>query len=72
MNIDLKTMSETHNTEKILLALVAGALAGLAIGILIAPAKGSETREKITDLAEGLVDKLKNGVKGAADSDAKS
>jgi len=56
-------MSENNNTEKILLALLAGAVAGLAIGILLAPAKGSETREKIADLAEDLAAKVKGEFK---------
>ncbi|MBL0070423.1 MAG: YtxH domain-containing protein [Bacteroidetes bacterium] len=33
------------NNSKILLALLAGAAAGVAIGILIAPEKGSESRK---------------------------
>ena len=63
-------MSETNSTEKILLALLAGAVAGLAIGILIAPGKGSETREKIADLAEDLAAKLKNEIKGKGNTEA--
>ena len=44
--------------SKILLALLAGAAAGVAIGILIAPDKGSESRKKITDTAKKLADTL--------------
>jgi gas vesicle protein len=47
-------------TGKVLLALLGGAAAGLAIGILFAPAKGSETREKLMDGFDGLSGDLKN------------
>ena len=40
--------------NKVLIAL----LAGIAVGMLIAPAKGSETREKILDSFNGLTDNL--------------
>jgi gas vesicle protein len=43
------------STQKIL----AGALAGIMIGILIAPAKGSETRQKISETADNLKEKLR-------------
>ena len=46
------------NNSKILLALLAGAAAGVAIGLLIAPEKGSESRKKITDTAKKLADTL--------------
>ena len=38
--------------------MMIAALTGVAIGILIAPAKGSETRQKISDSAENLRSKL--------------
>lgn len=46
------------SSSKILLALAAGAAAGLVVGLLIAPAKGSETRENISDNAKKLADEL--------------
>ena len=36
-----------------------GALTGIVIGILIAPAKGSETRQKISETADHLKEKLR-------------
>ena len=45
-----------NNTGKIVLALLCGAAAGAALGILFAPAKGSETRKRIADSASGLAD----------------
>ena len=38
--------------------MIAG-LAGVIVGILIAPAKGSETRQKLSDSAENLKDKIR-------------
>ena len=50
------------NSGKIVLGVLAGAVAGAALGILFAPDKGSTTRKKISkkgqDLAEGLQEKF--------------
>jgi len=46
------------NTSKILLALLAGAAAGIAIGIMIAPEKGSESRQKVKDTTKKLADSI--------------
>ncbi len=43
------------SVQKIMIA----ALAGVVIGVLIAPAKGSETRQRISDSAENLRSRLK-------------
>ncbi len=39
--------------------LFTATLSGIVIGILIAPAKGSETRRKLTDTADHLKDKIR-------------
>ncbi len=43
-----------NTTGKILTAIVGGAAAGAILGILFAPAKGSETRRKIADQRDKL------------------
>lgn len=45
------------STKTVLGLLAAGAI-GVAIGILLAPDKGSKTRSKIKDSLDGLDDKL--------------
>jgi gas vesicle protein len=39
--------------------LFTAALSGIVIGILIAPAKGTETRKKLSDSADSLKDKFR-------------
>lgn len=41
-------------------ALVIGAAAGAVISLLVAPAKGSETRKKLADGSKGISDSLCN------------
>lgn len=47
------------SSGKVVLALLAGAVAGAAIGILFAPAKGSETRKELTGKGEELKESIK-------------
>ena len=48
-----------NNSGKILTAFAAGALAGVAAGILFAPDKGSETRRKLKEKGRQMADDLK-------------
>ncbi|NCI52067.1 YtxH domain-containing protein [Sediminibacterium roseum] len=48
-----------NNEKKIAVALLAGVAAGAILGVLFAPAKGSETRRKIAEEGEKLTDNLK-------------
>jgi gas vesicle protein len=52
------------STGKIILGVVAGAIAGSIIGILFAPDKGAETRNKIVHKGEGYADNIKEKVNG--------
>jgi len=47
------------NSGKILLAALGGLVAGVTLGILFAPDKGSETRKKVKDFADKATDKVK-------------
>lgn len=49
-----------ENYGKTIGALLFGAAIGAAIGILLAPDKGSETRKKLFDGAKDLTDNLKS------------
>jgi gas vesicle protein len=47
------------NAQKILIGALSGLVAGVAIGMLVAPAEGKETRQRISDTAENLKRKLR-------------
>ena len=53
-------------TSKLVLGILAGVAAGAAIGILLAPDKGSETRRKIRDRSSELADGIKEKFDGVA------
>ncbi|MDQ3682445.1 MAG: YtxH domain-containing protein [Bacteroidota bacterium] len=54
-------------SENFITGVFVGAIAGLAAGILLAPDKGSETRQKIIDKGGDLASKVKNKVSGHVD-----
>jgi gas vesicle protein len=47
------------SAQKVLLSALAGIAAGVAIGVLVAPAEGAETRQRIADTADNLKRKLR-------------
>jgi len=47
------------STGKVVVALLAGVAAGAVLGILFAPAKGSETRKGLTGKGEDLKESIK-------------
>jgi gas vesicle protein len=47
-----------NNSSRILLGFIAGAAIGGALGILLAPDKGSETRRKIAEKGSELGDSI--------------
>ena len=46
------------SNSKILLALLGGAAAGVALGILFAPDKGSKIRKNLSESAKGFADRI--------------
>jgi gas vesicle protein len=48
-----------NDNTKVVVALLAGLAAGAALGILFAPDKGTETRDKLTDSLKKLGDSIK-------------
>jgi gas vesicle protein len=47
------------STQNILVGVLTAVAAGVAIGLLLAPAKGEETRQKISDTASDLKKKFR-------------
>ncbi len=46
------------SNSKVLLALLTGAAVGSALGLLLAPASGKQSRKRISDTAQDLSDKI--------------
>jgi len=49
-----------NDNAKVAVALLAGLAAGAALGILFAPEKGTETRDKLNDALKNLGDSIKD------------
>jgi gas vesicle protein len=58
----------SSNTTKILGALLLGAAVGVAVVILLAPDKGSETRKKLANKASDLTDDAEEEIKEVIDT----
>jgi gas vesicle protein len=56
----LKSKNDMKDQTKVIAALLVGAAAGAAIGLLLAPESGSELREDIADYVNDLFEKAKN------------
>lgn len=52
----------SNDAGKTVLALFAGIAAGVALGVLLAPEKGTETRHKISDSTNKLSNELRDKV----------
>jgi gas vesicle protein len=52
-------MENSNNTAKLIGVLLLGAAVGGALGILFAPAKGSDTRKKLAGKSDDLTDAMK-------------
>jgi len=57
----------SNNSGNIIVALLAGAVIGAGVGILLAPDKGSKTRQKIKDGVNSSKDDLLEKLKGFTD-----
>lgn len=67
-----------NSTSKLMLAALAGLAAGIGVGMLIAPAKGSKTRKRLKKRIMGIADLMQddlseklNALKTAFASDEK-
>lgn len=57
MNLKNKAMNDS---AKVVVALLAGLAAGVVIGVLFAPDKGAETRDKLNESLKNLGDSIKD------------
>lgn len=55
------------STGKIVFSVLAGIAAGTLLGVLIAPEKGAETRRKIRQKGDDLVEGVKDGMTSLID-----
>lgn len=64
-------MKEENTTGKFIGAVLLGVGIGAALGLLFAPAKGSETRKKILDHMKDLADEVNDAIKQAREEAGK-
>lgn len=57
-----------NDNTKVVVALLAGLAAGAALGILFAPEKGTETRDKLTESLKKLGDSIKDSAASEIDT----
>lgn len=60
-------MKQSNDNVKLIAGVFVGALVGGALGILLAPEKGTETRRKIFEKGEDLTDALENKFQSLVD-----
>jgi gas vesicle protein len=48
-----------NDNSKVVVAILAGLAAGAALGMLFAPEKGNETRDKLTESLKNLADSIR-------------
>lgn len=58
----------TDNTKTVVGALLVGAAIGAALGLLFAPAKGSDTRQTISDKSDDIAESVKEKFNDLVDS----
>ncbi len=50
------------SAQRILVAALSGFVAGVAVGLMVAPSSGSELRQRIADSATDLADSVKDKI----------
>jgi gas vesicle protein len=67
-NVQHKNYTNMNDNTKVVVALLVGIAAGAALGILFAPEKGTETRDKLSESLKKLGDTIKETAANEIDS----